>query len=110
MIIVKKQSAKHGYDMLEYVYMRIQFAELKTNQFLPFLGKLESGNAKDVNISATQLVDSDIAVLEECIAPASGEVLAKGLERFQLSVLSLSQLSRSASFRLGSIFQRTNIQ
>ena len=109
-IIVRKKSSQHGYDPIEYVYMRIQFVELKMPTFLPYLGKLESDNAEDVNYAATQLSDTDVAVLEKNIAPTAGEASAKRLQRFQLSPFTIAKLSDSAAFRLGSIFCDTNIQ
>ena len=103
-----KKSSLNGVDWLEYVYIRIQYAELKMPEFLPFIGKLQNDEITDVNYAATQLIDSDIQKLEACISPTidTDEPKPKKLETFQLSVFTLEKLSPSELFRFGSIFNR----
>ena len=90
------------------MYIRIQYAELKMPEFLPFIGKLENDEIIDVNYAATQLIDSDIQKLEACISPTidTDEPKPKKLETFQLSAFTLEKLSPSELFRFGSIFNR----
>ena len=109
-MIVRKKSAQHGLDWLTYVYMRIQFTELQMPIFLPYLGKLQTNKAKDVNYAGTQFTAADVALLDRYITPVSGEATAKSLERVQLSPFTLGKLSATAAFRLGSIFRDTKIQ
>ena len=78
--------------------------------FLPYLGKLKSDTAKDVNYAGTQLTATDVAILERHISPIAGEASAKSLERVQLSPFTLAKLSPSAAYRLGSIFRDAKIQ
>ena len=108
MNLVLKKSSLHGVDWLEYVYVRIQYAELKMPEFLPFIGKLENDEITDVNYAATQLIDSDIQKLEACISPTidTDEAKPKKLETFQLSAFTLEKLSPSELVRFGSIFNR----
>ena len=103
-----KKSSLHGIDWLTYVYIRIQYAELKMPEFLPFIGKLEKDEITDVNYAATQLIDTDIPKLEACISPTIDTDKAKPekLETFQLSAFTLEKLSPSELFRFGSIFNR----
>ena len=70
--------------------MRIQFIELQMPNFLPYLGKLKSDTAKDVNYAGMQLTATDVAVLERYIAPIAGEAKAKSLERVQFSPFTTS--------------------
>ena len=108
MNLVLKKSSLNGVGWLEYVYVRIQYAELKMPEFLPFIGKLENDEITDVNYAATQLIDSDIQKLEACISPTidTDEAKPKKLETFQLSAFTLEKLSPSELVRFGSIFNR----
>ena len=106
--LILKKSSLNGVDWISYVYIRIQYAELKMPEFLPFIGKLEKDEIVDVNYAATQLIDTDIPKLEACISPTidTDEAKPEKLETFQLSCFTLEKLSPSELFRFGSIFNR----
>ena len=105
---MRKQAELHGFNWIEFVYIRIQLAEIKLPQMLPFIGKLQSGTAIHVNYAATQLIDSDISMLETCISPTvnTSNASATKLQTFQLSPFTLAKLSSNQIFRFGSIFHR----